>query len=57
MNRRTFLQTAVSGSIIMGYAGSAMATERYFPTKVIQSLFEGINRVKDPARERTRTGH
>ena len=49
MNRRTFLQTAVSGSIIMGYAGSAMATERYFPTKVIQSLFEGINRVKDPA--------
>jgi superoxide reductase len=49
MNRRTFLQTAVSGSIVMGYAGSAMATERYFPTKVIQSLFEGINRVKDPA--------
>jgi superoxide reductase len=49
MNRRTFLHTAVAGSIVTGYAGSAMAAERYFPTKVIQSLFEGINRVKDPA--------
>jgi superoxide reductase len=49
MNRRTFLHTAVAGSIVAGYAGSAMAAERYFPTKVVQSLFEGINRVKDPA--------
>jgi|WetSurMetagenome_2_1015567.scaffolds.fasta_scaffold66869_2 superoxide reductase len=49
MNRRTFLHTAVAGSIVAGYAGSAMAAERYFPTKVIQSLFEGINRVKNPA--------
>jgi superoxide reductase len=49
MNRRAFLHTAVAGSIVAGYAGSAMAAERYFPTKVVQSLFEGINRVKDPA--------
>jgi superoxide reductase len=49
MNRRTFLHTAVAGSIVAGYVGSAMAAERYFPTKVVQSLFEGINRVKDPA--------
>jgi superoxide reductase len=49
MNRRTFLHTAAAGSIVAGYAGSAMAAERYFPTKVVQSLFEGINRVKDPA--------
>jgi len=49
MNRRTFLHTAVAGSIVAGYAGSAMAAERYFPTKVVQSLFEGINRVKNPA--------
>ena len=49
MNRRTFLHTAVAGSIVAGYAGSAMAAERYFPTKVVQSLFEGINRVKDHA--------
>jgi len=49
MNRRTFLHTAVAGSIVAGYAGSAMGAERYFPTKVVQSLFEGINRVKDPA--------
>jgi len=49
MNRRTFLQTTAAGAIVAGYAGSGMAAERYFPTKVIQSLFEGINRVKDPA--------
>jgi superoxide reductase len=49
MNRRTFLQTGVAGSIIAGFAGSVMAAERYFPTNVIQSLFEGINRIKDPA--------
>jgi superoxide reductase len=49
MNRRAFLQTAVVGSITAGLAGPAMAVVRYFPTKVDQSLFEGINRVKNPA--------
>jgi superoxide reductase len=49
MDRRTFLQAAVAGSITAGLAGPAMAAVRYFPTKVDQSLFEGINRVKDPA--------
>jgi superoxide reductase len=49
MDRRTFLQAAVAGSITAGLAGPAMAAVRYFPTKVEQPLFEGINRVKDPA--------
>jgi superoxide reductase len=49
MNRRMFLQATAAGALVAGYAGSGMAVERYFPTKVVQSLFEGINRVKDPA--------
>ncbi len=49
MNRRVFLQTAVIGSISAGISGKVAAAERFFPTKVDQSLFEGINRVKDPA--------
>jgi len=51
MNRRTFLQTAVTGSVLAGISSAATAAERYFPLKVDQSLFEGINRVKDPARK------
>jgi len=49
MDRRTFLQSAVAGSFFVGFAGTASAAGRYFPTKVDQALFEGINRVKDPA--------
>jgi superoxide reductase len=48
MDRRTFLQRAVAGSFVVGFAGTAAAAGRYFPTKVDQTLFEGINRVKDP---------
>lgn len=51
MDRRMFLKTAVAGSVVAGYAGTAGAVERYFPTKVDQTLFEGINRVKDPAKK------
>ena len=47
MDRRSFLKEAVIVSVAAGVAGTAMAAERYFPTKVDQSLFEGINRVKD----------
>ncbi len=49
MDRRMFLKTAVAGSVAAGVAGTAAAAGRYFPTKVDPSLFEGINRVKDPA--------
>ena len=49
MDRRMFLRSAVAGSVAAGLAGTAAAAERYFPTKVDLSLFEGINRVKNPA--------
>jgi superoxide reductase len=51
MDRRTFLKGAVAASVAVGIADAAAAAERYFPTKVDQSLFEGINRVKDPAQK------
>lgn len=49
MDRRTFLKTAVTGSMVAGIAGTAAAAERYFPLKVDQALFNGINRAKNPA--------
>jgi len=51
MNRRFFLKTMAMGSLATGLAATISQAERYFPTKVDQSLFEGINRVKDPARK------
>ena len=48
MDRRTFLKSATVGAIAVGIAKEASAVEKYFPTKVDQSLFETINRVKDP---------
>ena len=48
MDRRSFLKSAITGTVVAGFAGSAVAAERFFPVKVDQSLFEGINRVKDP---------
>ena len=53
MNRRFFMKTAAIGSLAAGFAGAAAAIS-YFPAPVDLSLFEGINRVKDPARK---TGH
>jgi superoxide reductase len=41
--------TTVIGTVTAGIAGKVAAAERFFPTKVDMSLFEGINRVKDPA--------
>jgi superoxide reductase len=51
MDRRAFLKTAVAGSMVAGFAGTAAAAERFFPTKVDLSLFDGINRVKNPAKK------
>jgi superoxide reductase len=47
MDRRSFLRNAMIVSVAAGVANTATAAERYFPTKVDQSLFERINRVKD----------
>lgn len=51
MDRRNFLKTAVLGTIATGLTATAATAGRYFPVKVDQGLFEGINRVKDPAKK------
>lgn len=51
MDRRTFLKATAIGSIATGIGSTLAAAERYFPVKVDASLFEGINRVKDPAKK------
>jgi superoxide reductase len=47
MNRRLFLKTAASGSAALMLAQAVSAAERFFPDKVNQELFQGINRVRD----------
>ncbi len=51
MDRRTFFKGTIVVSALAGIAETAAAVERYFPTRVDQSLFEGINRVKDPVQK------
>ena len=49
MNRRSFLKSIAMGSVATGIAGQVLAAEKFFPVQVDKSLFETINRVKDPA--------
>ena len=49
MNRRAFLRSATIGAAAVGIAGRVLAVDKYFPTKVDPTLFETINKVKDPA--------
>ena len=51
MDRRTFLKTAAIGTIATGITASVASAERFFPVKVDQTLFTGINRIKDPAQK------
>jgi superoxide reductase len=51
MDRRSFLKNTLMVSAATCLANTAMAAERYFPTKADQSLFEGINRVRDPGQK------
>ncbi|MBI5016563.1 MAG: class II SORL domain-containing protein [Deltaproteobacteria bacterium] len=51
MDRRSFLQTASFGSLVVGAPGLVLAAEVYFPTKVDPSIFATINRAKDPAQK------
>lgn len=51
MDRRTFLKSAAVGSATLALAGIAGAADLYFPDKVDMTLFEGINRVKNPAKK------
>ena len=51
MNRRAFLKTAVASSVAVGFTGTSLAAEIFYPVKIDKSLFSGINRVKDPAKK------
>lgn len=51
MDRRTFLKASAIGSLATGIAATVAAAERYFPDKVDQTLFQEINRAKDPAKK------
>ena len=50
MDRRTFLKSALAGSVVAaGYKSTALAADIFYPVPVDKSLFVGINRIKDPA--------
>ncbi len=49
MERRNFLKAAAFGIVAVGVARRGLAAEQYFPSKVDESLFMSINRVKDPS--------
>jgi len=49
MDRRTFIKTALAGTVVSGLTAKIAAAERYFPAKVDKSLFEGVNHAKNPA--------
>ena len=49
MDRRTFVKTAALSTLAIGINKEAFASEKYFPSKADQSLFETINRVKTAA--------
>ena len=49
MERRTFLKSAALGSLAVGVAAEALAVDLFYPVNVDPSLFQAINRAKDPA--------
>jgi superoxide reductase len=51
MDRRTFLKTTVTGSLVAGFAGTVATAERHFPDQVDMKLFETINRARNPAQK------
>jgi superoxide reductase len=58
MDRRTFIKTALVGTVASSLTAQIAAAERYFPSKVDKSLFEGVNRVKNPtAKSPLEKGH
>jgi superoxide reductase len=58
MNRRDLLASAAAGAAAIAggsrvvVAAEAGGAPEYFPVKVDESLFSGVNRVKDPSNER-----
>jgi superoxide reductase len=49
MDRRTFLKSAVAGTVVAGLTGKSLAADIFYPVEVDRTLFGVINRVKNPA--------
>jgi superoxide reductase len=49
MKRRDVLKSLVAGGAAVAFSGGAAFAKQYFPRPVDETLFEGINKVKDPA--------
>ncbi len=51
MRRRDMLKATVASGLAVAWGGGNALAEDYFPVKVDEKLFEGINRAKDPNNE------
>ncbi|MGD0887526.1 MAG: desulfoferrodoxin family protein [Thermodesulfovibrionales bacterium] len=49
MDRRNFLKSTVVGTAALGVAAKAFGIEQFYPVKVDGTLFQTINKAKDPA--------
>lgn len=49
MDRRNFLKSATVGTAALGVAVKAFGIEQFYPVNVDKTLFQTINKVKDPA--------
>ena len=48
MDRRSFLKSAAVGALSMSVAAEAFGAEVFYPVSVDPTLFQSVNRVKDP---------
>lgn len=53
MERRSIIKGALSGSALVLLSGGRAGAKVHFPVQVDESLWQGINRVKNPAAETT----
>jgi superoxide reductase len=51
MDRRDFMMTAIWGTAACMLAGRTALAKEYFPVQVDETLWQGINRVKNPMEE------
>jgi superoxide reductase len=51
MQRREMLKTTAAGILALSFGSGIALAKEYFPVQVDETLFEGINRVKDSENE------
>jgi superoxide reductase len=51
MERRDFIMTAVWGAAALMLGGGRALAKEYFPAQMDETLWQGINRVKNPMKE------